>query len=48
MVHGQRDIKIYLGSYPDQTDCIFLVTKPLCLCVNVYCTTATEWQHNCS
>jgi hypothetical protein len=28
--------------------CIFLCCSVYCLCVNVYCTTATGWQPNCS
>jgi hypothetical protein len=28
--------------------CLFLCRSVYCLCVNVYCTTATEWLQNCS
>jgi len=28
--------------------CCYLCCSMYCLCVNVYCTTATGWQPNCS
>jgi hypothetical protein len=28
--------------------CVSLFCSMYCLCVNVYCTAATGWQHNCS